>query len=129
MHIAIWIITALLVGLWSLLAYGMHTLLGLSAGLAGLPANWLELIEKMPGTAWLEIWMPWWREAVVFAVQSFGEVLAWFGGSAAPVVAWVVWGLWGLGTVGLVLCAGLLSGLVALARRVTPSAPPVQPQG
>ncbi len=132
MHIAIWIITTLLVGLWSLLAYGVHTLLGLSAGLAGMPANWLELIEKIPGTAWLEIWMPWWREALVFAVQSFGEVLGWFGASAAPVMVGLVWVLWGLGVAGLVLCAALLSGLVALARRVAPRvppAPPVQPQG
>lgn len=122
MHIAIWIITALLIGLWSLLAYGVHALVGLGAGLAGMPADWLALVGQIPGTAWLEIWAPWWREALVFAVQSIGALLGWVG-SAAPVIVWV---LWGLGALALVLCAALLSGLVALARKAAPEVRPVQ---
>ncbi len=117
MHYVIWITTAVFIGLWSLLAYGVQALLALGTGLTGMPADWLALVAQIPGTAWLEIWWPGWREALVFTVQSAGAVLGWLGG-AAPIIVWL---MWGLGTLVLVLCAGLLSALVALGRRAAAS--------
>ncbi len=122
MHIAIWIIAAFIVALWSALAYGVGTLAGLTAGLTGLPADWYELIAGTPGAEWMDMVLPGWREAVVQTAQVLGAVLGWLGG-ALPVIVWVIWGL---GTVGLVLCAALLSGLVALARRASPDASAVR---
>jgi len=122
MHIAIWVIAAGIVALWSVLAYGVGTLAGLTAGLTGLPADWYELIAGTPGAEWMDMVLPGWREAVVQTAQVLGAVLGWLGG-ALPVIVWVIWGL---GTVGLVLCAALLSGLVALARRASPDASAVR---
>ena len=125
MHLAIWMIAALLVGLWSLLAYGVGTLAGLAAGLSGLPADWYALLDRIPGAAWMGDWLPGWREAVVAAAQVIGMALGWLGG-ALPVIVWVVWGL---GTLGLVLCAALLSGIAAWARKSVPATTGVQAQG
>jgi hypothetical protein len=122
MHIAIWIVAALLVGLWSLLAYGAGTLAGLAAGLSGLPADWYPLLDRIPGAAWMGDWLPGWREAVVAAAQVIGMALGWLG-SALPVIVWV---LWGLGAVTLVLCAAVVSGIVALAGRSAPATPGAQ---
>jgi hypothetical protein len=120
MHLAIWILTGLLIGLWSLLAYGVATLMGLITGAQGMPADWFALLTQMPGAAWLDLWLPGWREAVVAAAQALGAVLGWLGG-AAPVLVWVTWGL---GTGVLLLGAALLSGLVALGRRAASGPPP-----
>lgn len=114
MHLAIWIVTALLLGLWSMLAYGVGALAGLTTGLSsGLPVDWYALLTRIPGAAWLGDWLPGWREAVVAAAQAIGTGLGWLGG-ALPVIVWVGWGL---GAVVLVLCASLLSGLMAWARK------------
>ncbi|MBL8329937.1 MAG: hypothetical protein JNJ71_13920 [Rubrivivax sp.] len=124
MHLTIWIFTALLFGLWTLLAYGTAALVGLAGGLSGgMPSEWYGLIAQIPGAPWLDLWLPGWREALVWSAQVLGAVLGWLGG-AAPVIVWVVWGL---GTGVLVLCAALLSGLVALVRRTTPRPPPTPP--
>lgn len=119
MQLAIWIVAALLVGLWSLLAYGVGTLAGLAAGLSGLTADWNPLLDRIPGAAWMGDWLPGWREAVVSAAQNIGGALGWLGG-ALPVIVWVVWGL---GTVVLLLCAALVSGIAAWARRSAPATP------
>ena len=120
MHIAIWAIVALLITLWTLLAYGVNSLLGLSAGLAGMPAAWYELLGRMPAGEQLDEWLPGWREATVAAAQALGTLLGWLG-DAGPVLVWVVWGL---GAAGLVLVAALLSGLVAFGRRAGAAAQP-----
>lgn len=122
MHLAIWILTAFVIALWTLLAYGTATLVGLAGGMSGMPSEWYALIAQIPGAPWLDLWMPGWREAVVWSAQVLGTVLGWLGG-AAPVIVWV---LWGLGVGFMVLCAALLSALVAVIRRTTAN-PPVPP--
>jgi len=119
MHIAIWIFTAIAIGLWTLLAYATATLVGLAGGMSGMPSEWYALIAQIPGAPWLDLWLPGWREAVVFSAQALGAVLGWLGG-AAPVIVWVAWGL---GTAFMVLCAALLSGVVAVIRRTTKNPP------
>lgn len=119
MHLAIWIVTALLIGLWSLLAWGAYALLSLATGMPGMPADWYALLAQLPGAAWLDLWLPGWREATVAAAQWAGALFGWLGG-ALPVVAWV---LWGLGTGVVLLCAALLSGVVAIGRRAASARP------
>lgn len=126
MQLAIWIVAALLLGLWSLLAYAVGTLLGLAAGLSnGLPADMYALLDHIPGAPWLGEWLPGWREAVVAAAQTIGAGLGWLGG-ALPAVLWVAWGL---GALVLLLFATLLSGIVAWARRAAPATTGVQARG
>lgn len=119
MQLAIWIVTALLLSLWLLLGYGVASLGGLAAGLQGMPAQWYELLARIPGAPWMDLWLPGWREAVVQTADILGSVLGWMG-DALPVLVWVVFGL---GAVGLVALAAMLSGIVALARRRSPPAP------
>jgi hypothetical protein len=123
MHIAIWAIAALFIGLWTLLAYGVNALLGLGTRLAGMPAGWYELLARMPAGEHLDDWLPGWREATVAAAQALSALLGWLG-DAGPVLVWVVWGL---GAAGLVLGAALLSGLVVLGRRAAAAAQPAAP--
>lgn len=118
MHFAIWIITFLLIGLWSLLAWGTHALLSLAPALSGPVA---PLLDKLPGAPWLDTWVPGWRELTVAMAELTQTVLGWLGG-AAPVLVWV---LWGVGVAGLVLCALLASGLVAIIRRAIAPGPKV----
>jgi hypothetical protein len=119
MQLVIWIIAALLLALWLALGYGVASLAGLAAGLQGLPAQWYELMGRVPGAAWMDAWLPGWREAVVQTADVIAAVMGWMG-DALPVLVWVVWGL---GALGLVAFAALLSGIVALARRKSPPAP------
>ena len=116
MQLAIWIVTAVLLVLRLLLGYGVATLAGLATGLQGLPAEWYELIGRIPGATWMDLWLPGWREAVVQSAEIVGAVLGWMG-DALPVLVWVAWGVGALALVGF---AALLLGIVALARRRSP---------
>lgn len=124
MHFAIWIVTLLLIGLWSLLSWGVHALLSIDVKMVGQLGPHLD---QLPGAAWLDIWVPGWRELLVGSAELMQTLLSWLG-AAGPVIVWV---LWALGTGGLVLCALLASGVVALVRKAikppAPPAPPVQP--
>lgn len=123
MHLAIWIITVLLVGLWTLGAWGLSSLLALDPGWVGQIQPWLA---KAPFGGWLESWFPDWLQVAQALLEALRAGLAWLGG-AAPVLVWVVWGG---GALLMLLLAGALSLLVALIRRSTPpspATPPVQP--
>ncbi len=117
MHWAIWIITALLVGLWSLLAWGLHALLGIDIRISGDIGAWLD---QLPMSAWLDAWAPAWRELVLASLQLVQAVLAWLGSASG----WIVALVWGIGAALLVFTALLLSALVALIRRTMPPAQP-----
>ncbi|MBK9136284.1 MAG: hypothetical protein IPM15_18565 [Betaproteobacteria bacterium] len=119
MQLAIWIFTAVVVVLWLALGYGVATLASLAAGLQGMPAEWYELIGRVPGAPMMDIWLPGWREAVVQTAELVGVTLGWLG-AALPALVWVVWGL---GALCIIAFAAVLSGIVALARR-KPAAPP-----
>jgi hypothetical protein len=117
MHIAIWLLAALALGLWSLLAWGVATLLGLDP-------SWVTdaggLLQKVPYGEVIEAWVPGWQALLVGTFELARSLLGWLGGFGQV----LVWVLWALGAGVVVLCAALLSGLVALVRR---SAPPAKP--
>lgn len=116
MHLAIWIITGLLIGLWSLLAWGLSQLLALDGAWVAQLRPWLA---SLPFGGWLESWFPDWLQVAQAALDGLQAALGWLG-AAAPAL---VWGLWLAGALLLVLLGGGLSLVVALIRKSTP--PPV----
>jgi predicted PurR-regulated permease PerM len=117
---AIWILTLLGLAVWSLLAWGLHTLLTIDP-------RWIDdvqaLIERVPYADVIDRWLPGWRELLDLAMDLTQTVLGWVG-SNAPLVAWIVWGI---GTLALLAMAGVLSLVVSLLRDKRP-APPTGPR-
>lgn len=117
MVIAIWVVTAILVGLWSLTAWGLHGLLLLAGGWAG---DLQPLLDKIPHAGVIEAWFPGWQELLRLVLDLTQGALAWAGG-AVPLLAWLVWGL---GTGALLLVAGGLTLVVLLLRNSMPTPAP-----
>jgi hypothetical protein len=105
----IWILTFVGLALWSLAAWGLHTLLTIDPG-------WIEdvdaLIRQVPYADAIERWFPGWQQMVSAAMDLAQLVLGWVG-SNAPLVAWIVWGIGALGLLGL---GGVLTLMVCLLR-------------
>jgi len=110
MHILIWVLAALALGCWTLLAWATAWVLGLDPSLLdNLAAN----IGGMPGAAWLDLWLPGWQPAAVATLQLTRELFAALG----AIGTWLVWGAWAVGAVLVVGCAALGSVVVMAARR------------
>ncbi|WP_425261402.1 hypothetical protein ACPOLB_10980 [Rubrivivax sp. RP6-9] len=120
MVIAIWIVTAILLGLWSLTAWGLHGLLMLLSGAAGGAGGWSgdlrPLVDQIPLTPVLDQWLPGWQELLRATLDLAQVLIGWLGG-AVPLVSWTVWGL---GTAGLLLLAGGLTLVAVLLRNTMP---------
>jgi hypothetical protein len=122
MVIAIWIVTAILLGLWSLTAWGLHGLLMLlSGGGGGWAGDLKPLVDQIPLTPVLDQWFPGWQELLRATLDLTQVLIGWLGG-AVPLVSWTVWGL---GTAGLLLLAGGLTLVAVLLRNTMPK--PVRP--
>jgi hypothetical protein len=122
MILAIWITTLVLLGLWSLAAWGL-------AGLFSIDGRWLADVEpwlaRVPFGAVLEDWFPMWQFWAREAIEWLQLTLQWLGG-AAP---WLVGLIWLCGAFVLLLLAGALTLVVALVRKsMPPSAPAPAPQ-
>ncbi len=115
MLLALWILTAFGIALWSLCAWGLHTLLTID------PA-WLNdvntAVAHLPWGDWLATWLPGWQGLLRVGIDLTQAGLAWVG-SAAP---WIVWAVWGLGSLAMLAVAGLLGLLLKLA--LPKAAPP-----
>jgi hypothetical protein len=112
MKTAIWIIAALLLGLWSLLTWGVLTVLGLDPGWV---QNAKPLIEQIPYAALIDQWIPGWQPLLLALLDLTHTLLGWLGG-AGTVVVWV---LWALGAAGLLLLGVVLTLVVAAAQRAS----------
>ena len=112
----IWILTLLSLALWSLAAWGLHTLLTID------PA-WVEdvdaLIRQVPYADAIERWFPGWQQMLSAAMDLAQVALGWVG-SNAPLVAWIVWGIGALGLLGL----GTVLTLIVCLLRERNVAPP-----
>lgn len=110
MLLALWTLTAFALLLWSLSAWGLHSLLTLDP-------SWLDdvdlLIARMPFGATMELWFPGWQELLRVSIGLAQHLLHWVGG-AAPFIVWIVWGV---GTLILLLLSGCITLLVRLLRR------------
>jgi len=107
MHIAIWFITLIGLALWSLLAWGLHTVLSIDP-------KWLDdveaLVKRVPFAETIEHWFPGWQQLLGVAMDLAQTVLGWVGNNA-PLVAWIVWGIGALALLGI---GGVLSLVVCL---------------
>lgn len=110
MLIAIWVLTLLGLGLWSLTAWGLQALLTMDASRL---QDLKPLIHEIPFGETIDQWMPGWRALLAVAIDATQGLVAWVG-HAAP---WLIWALWGVGAAGLLLGAGVLSLAVVLIRR------------
>jgi hypothetical protein len=112
MHILIWVLAALTLGCWTLLAWATAWVLGLDPAVIGnLAAN----IGQMPGAAWLELWMPGWQPLAVATLELTRDLFSVLG----SVGTWLVWAAWGLGALLIVGCAVLGSVMIGVVRRAT----------
>ena len=109
MHVAIWIIVALSLGFWSVMAWALHALLSHGSGWF---ADLVALADRWPQAVWIDAWIPGWRELLHAALDLTRQALGWLG-DAAP---WAVWALWGMGALFAVGCGALMSLIVALLR-------------
>ena len=116
MHIAIWIIAALTLGLWSLLSWGVAAVLGMDPTWVG---NLQPLVANIPYADLIETWVPGWQAMMVSLVHLVQSLLGWLGG-AGMVVVWV---LWAVGAVFIAGTAAVLSMIVVLVRKSSRSAP------
>lgn len=102
MTIALWILTAIAVALWSLFAWAGYQLLTLDP-------RWLDdlnaLAGQFPYGEALERWLPGWQALLGLAVDLTKATLTWIGG----VAPWAVWTVWGTGTALMVGTAALLA--------------------
>lgn len=110
MVIGIWVLTAIFIGLWSLVAWALHALLGMDA--SALLGDLKPLIDQLPYGSVIEQWVPGWQALLHGGLALAQTLLGWVGG-AGPVVVWIVWGL---GTA-LLVGAGLLLTLAAALLR------------
>ncbi len=122
MHIAIWIITLLVLGLWTLLAWGTAAVLGADPSWAG---DLRPLLDQIPFSGVLDLWVPGWQAMAHTMLDLTQTTLGWLGTHAG----WVVWLVWGGGALLLVAGAAVLSLIVVLVKKATRSTPmpPVGP--
>jgi hypothetical protein len=119
MHLFIWIVAMVGLGLWSLLAWGLYQLLSLEPNWA---ADARGLVARLPYGEVIDRWLPGWRELAQLALELSQTAMAWVGG-AAPLVTGVVWGLGALAIIG---GAAVGSLIVRLLSGNKPPAPPSQ---
>ena len=126
-HVLVWLSLALLLLLWSLLAWATHALAGWSgwsawatAGGAGAD-DWQAWIGALELPAWLAPWLPAQSlEAVKAMLAAAAPMLEWAAASAPALLAWMptmVFALWAVGAVLLVLAGVALSVAVGVWRR------------
>lgn len=121
MQIAIWLITALVLAVWSLAGWGLYQLVASGVELLG---ELKPLIDQIPYAAIIERWVPGWQDLLKLMLDLTQSLLSWLGG-AAPLLVGVVWGL---GSVLVLIIAGVLSLAVALIRKsMPPTSPGPQP--
>ncbi len=125
MVIAIWILTLFGWALWSLGAWGLHTVLSLDAmRLGDLKPMIDQLPERLPYASVIDMWLPGWRDMLKLGVDLMQTVLGWIG-SAAPAVVWTVWVVGTLMLLGLAAAATWGVRSLARTRRIaTGSAAP-----
>ncbi len=112
MHIAVWLVALVCLGLWSLAAWGLAALMGLDPS---WPGDLKPLLLQVPYGDWLDLWLPGWQAQVSAMLDLIQGMLGWLG-SAGP---WLALGIWAIGAICIVALGVLLSMLVAVVRRAT----------
>lgn len=115
LYAILWSLAAFALLLWSLSAWGLHSLLTLEP-------TWLDdvdlLIARMPFAPTLELWFPGWQELLRLSI-GFAQQMITIVGDAAP---WIVWIVWAFGTLVVLALAGGVTLVLRLLRRPPGSA-------
>jgi hypothetical protein len=115
MLVFIWIVILIGFALWSLASWGLHALLAIDP-------KWLDDVEALarnvPYAEAIDRWFPGWRE-LLGAVMDLAQVVLYWVGTNAPLVAWIVWGVGALVILGT---GGVLTLIVSLLRDTKPRA-------
>ena len=122
MIIAIWVIALLGIALWTLAAWGVHSVLTID------PTRLQDLkplIHQIPFGETIDQWIPGWRALLAVAVDLTQQALGWVG-DAAP---WLVWVVWGLGTGTTLIVAAIVSLAVVLIRKGMRASAAARPLG
>jgi hypothetical protein len=119
MIVAVWILAACLLALWTLGTWGLHSLLTMDpAWLAGWPERFGAWLETLPWADRIDLVWPGWQSMLRLAADVTQSLLGWLGEGAL----WIVWTLWGLGALALLIGAAMVAWLIGYAKRH--SAPP-----
>ena len=110
MHIAIWIIVGLGLGLWSLAAWGLFMLFGLDPHWVG---DLKPRVAQIPGSDSIEGWLPGWQDMLRSLLDLTQTLLDWAGAPGQ----WVVSLVWAVGSLMILGTGAVLSLLVTLARK------------
>jgi hypothetical protein len=110
MQLAIWILAAIGLALWSLLAWGVATLLGIDPTWIG---NLQRHIGELPYADLIEAWIPGWEAMLVSLLHLTQSIVGWLGGAGL----FVVWFIWGVGALCIAGVAALLSLVVVLVKK------------
>lgn len=110
MHLAIWLIALVCLGLWSLLAWALAALLGVDPAWLG---DLEPLLARVPYADVIEAWVPGWQALAASLLQLSQALLRWLG-DLGP---WLVLALWSLGAACIIGTGALLSFVVVLVRR------------
>lgn len=127
MMMGIWVLALLGIGVWSLVSWAIHALLGLDPAQLG---NLKPLIAQWPYADELDLWLPGWQRLVQFALDITQNLLAGIH-SAAP---WIAWAVWGIGCGMVVFVAAVATMALVLYRKAAAASnqprradlPPVQ---
>ncbi|MFH1813704.1 MAG: hypothetical protein ABIF28_05970 [Pseudomonadota bacterium] len=120
----IWIITALLLGFWTLLTWTADAVLTWPGWNADALATWPGWVVSLQPPVWLTPWLPeGWLESARQALLDWGPTIQASLQQIPDLTGWlsaIVWAVWLIGAVGF-----LLMGLAAsaIARMLLPRKP------
>ena len=83
MILAIWLIAAIFIALWSLAGWGLYAVLSTGTAWAG---DLGPLIARIPYSAVVEAWVPGWIDTLKFIAALTQGGLSWLGGAAPAMV-------------------------------------------
>jgi len=107
----VWILAFIAIGLWTLIAWAMHALLGLD--LSDTLGDLRPLMQDVPYGSVIEQWVPGWQALLHSLIGLVQTLLGWLGGAAGVIVVII----WGLGTAVVVGVAALLTVIIRLVRK------------
>lgn len=116
-----WFAVLSLLALWTLLAWGFHSIVAWTVLNAGALKGGSGEILALRVPDWLAPWMP--PElasaltAMVSAITPAADLLIGFAPGLAGVLSVAVWVVWAIGTALLIALGMVLSGVIALLRR------------
>lgn len=131
-HAVIWIFVALVVGIWTLMAWTADSVLNWPGWSANALAEWPLWLDSLRPPVWLAPWLPqdWLDESRAWLLDAGPEIQAWLQQTPdlRGLLGFIVWTVWLIGA-GMMLLMGIAgSALVKLFQPKKAAAAPAHPQ-